>query len=96
LVVLSELLYYLDQPARRRPDHRHLGASGDLVAVHWRHPFAEAASTGDEVHIELAEHLLDAGVRIRRAHVEDDFRLEAFREAAGPANSEKRDTLRQR
>jgi SAM-dependent methyltransferase len=99
LVVVSELLYYLDQPARREVADRIIATlepSGDLIAVHWRHPFVEAACTGDEVHIELAERLLGAGLRMIRAHVEDDFRLEVFRQAAGLGDSEESDTLCQR
>lgn len=78
LVVLSELLYYLGQPDRRDVAARtiaSLAPGGDIAAVHWRHAFAEAASTGDEVHAELVERLSAAGLSVRVDYVEDDFRL---------------------
>lgn len=53
LVVLSELGYYLGPAALDRLLGRvadGLEPGGDLVAVHWRHPVAEHAQTGDEVH----------------------------------------------
>lgn len=78
LVVLSELLYYLDHADRLDVAARtiaSLAPDGDVAAVHWRHGFAEAASTGDEVHAELVERLSAAGLSVRVDHVEDDFRL---------------------
>ncbi len=86
LIVLSELLYYLDGEARRAVAARvveTLAPAGDLVAVHWRHPFAEAATTGDQVHTELAERLAASGVRVSSSHVEEDFRLDVFRRDPG-------------
>ncbi len=86
LIVLSELLYYLDEGARREVADRvvaTLEPSGDLVMVHWRHPFAEAAITGDQVHAELTDRLHDAGLQLVTSHVEVDFRLEVLRSAAG-------------
>ena len=59
LIVLSELLYYLDEASRRGVAERSIETllpCGDLVAVHWRHPFTEAHATGDEVHAELTQH----------------------------------------
>jgi SAM-dependent methyltransferase len=81
LIVLSELLYYLDLDSRRGVAERSVQTllpGGDLVAVHWRHPFTEAATTGDVVHTELAEVLHAAGIGPVAVHVEDDFRLEVF------------------
>ncbi|KUL23712.1 SAM-dependent methyltransferase [Actinoplanes awajinensis] len=48
---------------------------GDLVAVHWRHPVAEHARSGDEVHAALAA--VPGLHRISR-HEEADFLLEVF------------------
>lgn len=76
LVVLSELLYYLDVGQRRRTLDlavRSLSAGGHLVAVHWRHAFAEAPSNGDEVHAEVNA---SPGVMRVVQHVEPDFLLD--------------------
>lgn len=82
LVVLSELLYFLDRDERRRTlgqTVRSLRPGGHLVAVHWRHPFDEAPSDGDRVHNELRDvpgmtHLVE--------HVERDFRLDVLEKPA--------------
>ncbi len=78
LIVLSELLYYLDEDHRSDVLTRCLKAllpSGHLVLVHWRHAFDVAACTGDEAHDEVAAHLdLQAIV----SHLETDFRLDVF------------------
>lgn len=81
LIVLSELLYYLDE--RHRLDvlvHGldSLRPGGHLVLVHWRHPFDVATCTGDEAHAEVSTH---ADVTTLVSHVEDDFRLEVFARA---------------
>ncbi len=86
LVVLSELLYYLDRADRLDVAARtiaSLAPGADVAAVHWRHAFDEAASSGDEVHAELAERLCTAGLRVRVDHVEDDFRLLILSAGAG-------------
>ena len=49
-----------------------LEPGGHLMAVHWRHPFAEAPSSGDEVHAELASA---PGLERLVEHVEHDFLL---------------------
>jgi SAM-dependent methyltransferase len=82
LVVLSELLYYLDEGDRLGVSARivqSLAPGGDLVSVHWRHPFPEAATTGDMAQAELAERLGPNGFELVVAHVEEDFRLEVYR-----------------
>ncbi len=79
LVVVSELLYFLsaaDRTALRARAVDCLEPGGDLVAVHWRHPFAEAPSNGDEVHAELVE---TTGLEQLVDHVEPDFRLGVWR-----------------
>lgn len=83
LIVLSELLYYLDERQRLDVLARALDSlepQGHLVLVHWRHDFDVAASTGDVVHDEVASH---SEVRTVVSHVEDDFRLEVFAHAGG-------------
>ncbi len=78
LVVVSELLYFLSATDRAGVRDRALATlepGGHLVAVHWRHPFAEAYTDGDQVHAELA-----AAGDLRRVvhHVENDFRLDVW------------------
>ena len=78
LVVLSELLYYLDEFERAAVLRRTLGSlrsGGHVVLVHWRHDFEVAACTGDEVHREFSEH---PELKTLVRHLEDDFRLEVF------------------
>lgn len=78
LIVLSELLYYLDESHRREVLARCLETlhpSGHLVLVHWRHPFDVAACTGDQAHQEVSA---ERDLRTVVSHVEDDFRLEVF------------------
>lgn len=84
LVVLSELLYYLDGATRRELCRRLLASvtpGGEVALVHWRHPFAEAPATGDLVHAEVTEHLGAAGALVVVDHVEEDFLLRVLRMA---------------
>lgn len=56
IVVLSEVLYYLQAPLLREVLPRAVAAlapGGTLLAVHWRHPVADYPLGGDEVHAEL-------------------------------------------
>lgn len=78
LVVLSEVLYFLAADVRAQVLAHvvgSLGADGHVVLVDWRHPFAEAACTGDQAHAEFGA---SPGLRRVVEHVEDDFRLEVF------------------
>lgn len=53
LVVLSEVLYYLDPADLERVldlAERDLAPDGVVVACHWRHPVADYPQTGDAVH----------------------------------------------
>ncbi len=81
LIVISELLYYLNAADRERINDlslRTLAADGHLVLVHWRHLFEEAQCTGDEAHDEVARrHQWQRVVE----HVEPDFRLDIFSHA---------------
>jgi len=77
LIVLSEVLYYLDdadldEVLARTADS--LEAGGHVVAVHYRPLVAQHARTGDEVHARLRHCWPDPLV----AHREADFVLEVF------------------
>jgi len=84
LLVLSEVLYYLDPadlwrflaqvPAAVRP-------GGTLVAVHWRHPVPEYPQTGDAVHAALRAALPWPRVA---THTEPDLLLDCW--VAAPAD----------
>lgn len=79
LVVVSELLYFLAAGERAELTRRALASlepDGHLLAVHWRHGFAEAAGDGDTAHAELA---VTAGLERLVHHVEPDFRLDVWR-----------------
>jgi SAM-dependent methyltransferase len=79
LVVLSEVLYYLDDrgidEALRRTAAS-LCPGGDLVAVHFRPEVPEHACRGDHVHARIRAF---AGWDRLAHHLEDTFVLEAFR-----------------
>ena len=92
LVVMSEVGYYLDDAALDRvlaalPGA--LGATGTLVACHWRHPEGDFRRSGDEVHARLAG--VPGLTRILR-HEEDDFLLEVL--SADPRSVAARTGLR--
>jgi SAM-dependent methyltransferase len=81
VVVLSELLYYLSDDDRRRTLDAaagRLAPGGHLLAVHWRHPFAEAPTDGDAVHDAL---LADPRWRPVDEVVDPDYRLALLRVA---------------
>ncbi|WP_308726688.1 PIG-L family deacetylase [Clavibacter sp. VKM Ac-2542] len=92
LVVMSEVGYYLDDAAFDRvlaalPSA--LGATGTLVACHWRHPEGDFRRTGDEVHARLAAV---PGLHVLMRHEEDDFLLEVL--SADPRSVAERTGLR--
>lgn len=81
LIVVSELLYYLDDDARLAVAglaSQTLAPDGHVMAVHWRHPFREAHVTGDQVHAELADRLRSAGLAVVTCQVEEDFLLDCY------------------
>lgn len=56
LVVLSEVLYYLDEPTLRSildAMPAVLAPGATVLAVHWRHPVADYPQRGDAVHAAL-------------------------------------------
>lgn len=78
LIVLSEVLYYLDLPTLRRCLDRaveSLETDGELVVVHYRVPVRDHALLGDVVHRHI-----DARPELRRfgRHVEEEFVLEGY------------------
>lgn len=80
LVVLSEVLYFLspeDRALTARRTVESLTDDGQVLAVHWRHDFDEAASRPDDAHADLHA----AGLRGVVTHVERDFRLEVLERA---------------
>ncbi|HEV7951230.1 MAG TPA: bifunctional PIG-L family deacetylase/class I SAM-dependent methyltransferase [Glaciihabitans sp.] len=78
LVVFSEVGYYFDEATLSTVINRiveSLGASGTVVACHWRHPVEDYPLTGDTVHEALRSH---SGLARLAVHVEEDFILEVF------------------
>jgi predicted TPR repeat methyltransferase len=56
LIVISEILYYLDLQQLHRLLHwldQHLAASGTLLCCHWRHPILGFELDGNQVHQHL-------------------------------------------
>ncbi|MET7571791.1 SAM-dependent methyltransferase [Streptomyces sp. NPDC005492] len=76
LIVLSELLYYLDAPALDRLLELSVAAldpGGTLVTVHWDHPVPEHLATGTDVARRLARQ---PGLGLLADHREQDFVLQ--------------------
>ncbi|MFJ9342331.1 class I SAM-dependent methyltransferase [Streptomyces sp. NPDC101733] len=76
LIVLSELLYYLDQPTTQTLLKQAVAAlepGGTLATVHWNHPVPEHLCTGRDIAHTLAA---TPGIRLLADHREDDFVLQ--------------------
>ncbi|MFF3153238.1 class I SAM-dependent methyltransferase [Streptomyces sp. NPDC057910] len=76
LIVLSEVLYYLDPATLDSLLGRTVAAlepGGTLATVHWNHPVEEHLSTGTAIAGTLAEL---PGIRLLADHREDDFVLQ--------------------
>ncbi|MEU3501940.1 class I SAM-dependent methyltransferase [Streptomyces hundungensis] len=76
LIVLSEMLYYLDSATLQSVlDHTvaALEPGGTLATVHWNHPVDEHLTTGSDI-AEILATL--PGVRLLADHREDDFVLQ--------------------
>ncbi|MDO9379683.1 MAG: SAM-dependent methyltransferase [Nocardioidaceae bacterium] len=89
LVVLSELVYYLDHHARARVLEQLVGClaeGGEVLAVHWVHPFEEAETDGPTVHRELRAV---AGLEPVVHRDDPDYELDLLRltRGGGPAAS---------
>lgn len=81
LIVLSEVLYYLDH-AQLDAVIAHASAAltddGELIAVHWRWPVEEYPQTGDQVH----DRLRDSDLVHTAGYLDTDFRLDVFARVA--------------
>jgi SAM-dependent methyltransferase len=78
-IVLSEVLYYLDEEAVAAVLDRaasSLPPGAELVAVHYRPLVADHALRGDAVHALIEAH---GAWRREASHLEDQFVLEQFR-----------------
>jgi len=78
LLVLSEVLYYLDAGDLRRflaQVRAAVRPGGTLLAVHWRHPVADYPQTGDAVHAALRAALPWPRVAV---HEEPDLLLDCW------------------
>jgi SAM-dependent methyltransferase len=83
LVVLSEVLYYLDPGdllAAVRAVRTAVLPGGTVLAVHWRHAVSDYPQTGDAVHAVLRRELDWSRVAV---HEETDFLLDCW--VAAPA-----------
>jgi trans-aconitate methyltransferase len=80
LIVLSEILYYLDDGALVATAEKAVGGialHGTLVSVHWRHPVSDYPQTGDVVQERVAEAARGRLVQTVH-HVEADFDLAVY------------------
>jgi Nodulation protein S (NodS) len=80
LVVLSEILYYLDDGDLARTVDRSVGAvspRGVLISVHWRYPVSDYPQSGDGVQAAVERAAVPHLVRLVR-HLEDDFDLAVY------------------
>ncbi|WP_418276585.1 PIG-L family deacetylase [Isoptericola jiangsuensis] len=78
LVVLSEVLYYLDDADLDRTLTRVIGSltpDGVVVACHWRHDVPEYPRGGDDVHRVLRAR---PGLAVQVRHEEEDFLLDVL------------------
>ncbi|GGZ63182.1 SAM-dependent methyltransferase [Streptomyces subrutilus] len=97
LVVLSELLYYLDAATVRTLLERTVEAlepGGTLVTVHWNHPVPEHLATGTGIARSLAA---TPGLHLLADHREDDFVLQVHQrllpDGSRPATPAEREGL---
>ncbi|GAB6901661.1 class I SAM-dependent DNA methyltransferase [Kineosporia succinea] len=79
LVVLSEILYYLDDSDREntlRLAWDMLEPGGDLIVVHWRSSSHDTHLSGDDTHVQLRAR---PGWRHLITHHDEEFVLDVFR-----------------
>lgn len=87
LVVLSEVLYYLDARLLRQVLDQAVQAIepvGTLLAVHWRHPVTDYPLGGDQVHAEIAR---TAGLGRTGGYTDDDVLIECYQRVPPPPQS---------
>ena len=80
LVVLSELLYYLDTADLQETVGKAVGAvapHGTLLSVHWRHAVPDYPQTGDVVQGAVEQAARDVLIQTVH-HVEADFDLAVY------------------
>ncbi|SDH28425.1 Nodulation protein S (NodS) [Rhodococcus triatomae] len=85
LIVLGEVLYYLDAEGLRTVAARAVDAledGGTLIAVHWTHRVPDYPSTGTRVHDELAR---TPGLVPFASYADGDFRLDVLTRGAVPS-----------
>jgi len=78
LVVLSEVLYYLDAELLGQvliEATQALEPGGTLLAVHWRHPVSDYPLGGDRVHAEIAR---TTGLARIGRYADDDVLVECY------------------
>ncbi|MEU6406974.1 SAM-dependent methyltransferase [Streptomyces sp. NPDC046985] len=82
LIVLSELLYYLDAAALDRTLRQAVAAledDGTLATVHWNHPVPDHLATGAEIARRVADL---PGLTLLADHREPDFVLQIHQRTA--------------
>jgi len=87
LIVFSELLYYFSDADLSQVLDLGVAAlrpSGQLLAVHWRHPAPDHPRTGDEAHQALAGH---GGLALLTGYRDRDFVAEVYTRAHGDLRS---------
>ena len=88
LIVLSELMYYLDLDACHQVAERCLSSlrpGGTLLACHWRHAADDFQCTGEGAHAALREVFNRAGVMGHmRMHRERDFLIDVWTKGRAP------------
>lgn len=80
LVVLSEILYYLDTADLEETVGKAVGSvapHGTLLSVHWRHAVPDYPQTGDVVQKAVEQAARDVLIQTVR-HVEADFDLAVY------------------
>lgn len=81
LVVLSEILYYLDPGERERVMTQTwdaLGSGGDLVVVHWRSSSHDTFLSGEQTHTWVRAQ---PGWRHLISHLDEEFVLDVLRKS---------------
>ncbi|GAB3307624.1 SAM-dependent methyltransferase [Epidermidibacterium keratini] len=84
LVVVSEVLYYLDRADRRAvADGIDQTTAREVIAVHWRHSPHDAHIAGDVANDEFGAHLHTYGWRTSLTHEDADFVLHGWKRGIG-------------
>lgn len=79
LLVVSEFLYYLEDPTSALDALWGSCAPGaHLVMLHWIHHPHDAFRSGEQTHREFADDAQSRGATRLVAHLEADFRLDVF------------------